>query len=106
MFSRPDPRTSEDLLDSFRSIISSQQRGWQLTATSTVLVLSEVVYGASLAWKGLSGFEARFQGASPWALDERSPRDHTHILSDILSELTRPELLRTGECSTYKAMQH
>ena len=46
-----------EILDVFRSCVSDAQQGWHLTATSAILLMSEVVFGASSAWPGLSSQE-------------------------------------------------
>jgi len=86
--------SSDEFLHSFRSSLLDKPPGWQLVATSAILLLSEVIFGASGAWHGL---QLNFDEDSHWVKPpNEAPTFLVSVVSEILTEAIRPEVLTFG----------
>lgn len=85
--------SSDEILHTFRSSLLDKPPGWQLVATSAILLLSEVIFGASGAWHGLQLFAEDSQWVKP---SYDAPAFLVSVVSEILTEAIRPEVLAVG----------
>jgi len=63
-----DALSADEFLFELRTLVEEKPPNWRLHAASTVLVLGEVIFGASPAWSEITGW--RHLASEAWAMTD------------------------------------
>jgi hypothetical protein len=73
-------------LNGFSDITRARDTNWQLRASSYALALAEVIFGASIAWNGLSAMQGTW-GAEALAEGGAAAAAFASVLASAVDEL-------------------
>ena len=96
---RSDALPADEFLSDLRTLVEEKLANWRLHAASTVLVLGEVIFGASPAWSEITGW--RHVASEAWTMTDAGM--HCAALAATaaaaLDEITAPVTLAATEGS-------
>lgn len=75
---RSDATSADEFLSELRTLVEERPPAWRLLAASTVLVLGEVIFGASTAWSDVTGW--RHLASEAWGINDAGMH-HTALVS-------------------------
>lgn len=98
-----DTRCTDELLSQLRACVDEKAQEWRLRAASAMLVLSEVIYGASPAWTDISGW--RHLDAASWHMNEAGMFQAALVstAAAAVDEVMSPALFSASEGTRKKA---
>ena len=84
---------TDEFLSELRAIVDDKPPNWRLHAASAVLVLGEVIFGASTAWSDITGW--RHLASEVWGMSDASMHRAAlaHIAASAVDEISAPATL-------------